>query len=226
MSASRIKAGRHNTIRRLKDHGGWVGGMNFRVDTMFIRMITALALLAGCIIPLHAGEIESLGRAAERQANAGEHTGAVDTLRRAIDVVLAKSPLVLRHVQFIKEPPRGFGIYQPRAGSVFRPGEPLIVYAEPLGVGWKAEGGVSRTVIVTDFDVRTRDGKILGGQKEFGKFEFNSREPHHEIMTHLTITVNGAPPASYVLTATYRDLISGKSATLELPFEIRQPTAI
>jgi hypothetical protein len=194
--------------------------------TMFNRTIIALALLAGCMTPLHAGEIEDLGRAAEKQANAGQHLEAAETLRRALNVLTAKSPLVLRRVQFIKEPPRGFGVYQPRASNVFRPGEPLIVYVEPVGIGWKAEGGINRMLMVTDFDVRTRDGKILGGQKEFGKFEFNSREPQHEIMTHLTITVNGAPPASYVLTATYRDLISGKSATLELPFEIRQGAAI
>jgi hypothetical protein len=195
-------------------------------STMFNRTIIALALLAGCMIPLHAGELADLGRQAEKQANSGEHTEAVDTLRRAMDVVMAKGPLVLRRVQFITEPPRAFGVYQPRASNVFRPGESLIVYAEPVGVGWKAEGGISRMLIVTDFDVRTRDGKILGGQKEFGKFEFSSRVPHHELMTHLTITVNGAPAASYVLSATYRDLISGKSATLELPFEIRQSTAI
>jgi hypothetical protein len=193
---------------------------------MFTRTITALALSAGCMIPVHAGEVADLGRAAEKQASAGKHADAVDTLRRAIDAVMAKGPLVLRRVQFITEPPRGFGIYQPRASNVFGPGEPLIVYAEPVGVGWKAEGGINRTQLVTDFDIRTRDGKILGGQKEFGKFEFNSREPHHEMMTHLTITINGAPANQYVLTATYRDLISGKSATLELPFEIRQSTAI
>jgi hypothetical protein len=191
-----------------------------------IRTITALALLAGFTIPLHAGEIEDLGRQAEKQANAGQHLEAVQTLRRAINVLTAKGPLVLRHVQFIREPPRGFGIYQPRASNVFRPGEPLIVYAEPVGLAWKTEGAINRAQVATDFEIRTPDGKILGGQKEFGKFEFNSRERSQDIMTHLTITLNGAPSASYVLTVTYRDLINSKSATLELPFEIRQPTAI
>ena len=90
-----------------------------------------------------------------------------------------------------------------------------------VGIGWKAEGEVNRAQMVTDFQIRTADGKILGGQKEFGKFEFNSRERNHEVFTHLTITLTGAPRASYVLAATYRDLINGKSATLELPFEIK-----
>ncbi len=226
MNASNSKTGSHNAIRRLKGHGGWVSGMSFRVDTVLIRTVIALAVLAGLMIPIHAGEIEDLGRKAEKQANAGQHLEAVETLRRAYNVLTAKGPLVLRRVQFITEPPQGMGIYQPRASNVFRPGEPLIVYAEPVGLAWKTEGAINRAQVATDFAVRTSDGKILGGQREFGKFEFNSREHNHDIMTHLTITINGAPPASYVLMTTYRDLVSGKSATLELPFEIRQLTAI
>jgi hypothetical protein len=192
-----------------------------RVEIMVIRTIIALVLWAGFMVPLHAGEIEDLARQAEKQANAGRHLEAVATLRRAINVLTDKGPLALRRVQFITEIPRGFGIYQPRGNNVFRPGEPLIVYAEPVGVGWKAEGDVNRSLIVTDFEIRTPNGKVLGGQKEFGKFEFNSRDRNHEIMSHLTITLTGAPVGSYVLTATYRDLINGKSAMLELPFEIK-----
>ena len=44
---------------------------------------------------------------------------------------------------------------------------------------------------------------------------------NQEIHTHLTITLTGAPRGKYVFAATYRDLIGGKSAKLELPFEIR-----
>jgi hypothetical protein len=219
MKALSSKAATPNAIRRLKSHGG-------RVDIVLIRTIITLAVLAGLINPLHAGEIEDLGRKAEKQANAGQHLEAVETLRRAVDVLTTKGPLVLRRVQFITEPPRGFGIYQSRASNVFRPGEPLIVYAEPVGLAWKTEGAINRAQVATDFEIRTPDGKILGGQKEFGKFEFSSRERSHDIMTHVTITLNGAPSGSYVLTATYRDLVSGKLATLELPFEIRQQTAI
>lgn len=40
-------------------------------------------------------------------------------------------------------------------------------------------------------------------------------------MTHLTITLSGAPRGQYIVAATYRDLVSNKSASLELPFEIR-----
>ena len=188
---------------------------------MIGRMILALAFLSGSLGLSPAGEIEDLAREAEAKANAGQHIEAVETLRRAVNALVAKSPLALRRVQFISAAPKGFGIYQPRPNNVFRVGEPLIVYAEPVGLAWKVEGAVNHALVVTDFEIRTPDGKILGGQKEFGRFEFTSREQNLEIMTHLTITLSGAPRGSYVFAATYRDQGSSKSAVLELPFEIR-----
>jgi hypothetical protein len=188
---------------------------------MIRQTIIALALLTASIGAVRAGEIEDLAREAEKQASAGQHLQAIETLRRATNLMAAKGPFLLRKVQFITEPPKGFGIYTPRPGNVFPRGEALIVYAEPIGMTWKTEGAFNRAAMATDFDIRTPDGKVLGGQKEFGKFEFNSRELNQEIHTHLTITLTGAQPSKYVLVATYRDLIGGKRASLELPFEIK-----
>src|SRR5215216_5747691 len=132
---------------------------------MIRPMIIALACLAGSAGSTVAGEIEDLARDAEAKAKAGQHIEAVETLRRAINSLTAKGPLVLRRVQFISEAPKGFGIYQPRANSVFRAGEPLIVYAEPVGMGWRTGDGVNLAHMATDFEIRTTDGKILGGRR-------------------------------------------------------------
>jgi hypothetical protein len=188
---------------------------------MIKRTLSVLALSGGILASAMAGPIEDLARESEAQAKAGRHIEAIETLRRALNVLTDNGPLALRRVQFIADRPGGFGIYRPRANNVFKPGEPLIVYAEPIGIGWKTEGGVNRSLIVTDFEIRSPDGKVLGGQKEFGRFEFASHDRNHEIMTHLTITLSGAPRGSYVFAATYRDQVNNKSATLELPFEIK-----
>ena len=188
---------------------------------MIRRTIIALGFLGSTLTATLAGPVEDLAREAEGQAKDGRHIEAVETLRRALNTLTDNGPLALRRVQFIAERPGGFGIYKPRANNVFKPGEPLIVYAEPVGVGWKPEGGINRSLIVTDFEIRSPDGKVLGAQKEFGRFEFSSHDRNHEIMTHLTITLSGAPRGSYVFAATYRDQINGKSATLQLPFEIK-----
>jgi hypothetical protein len=188
---------------------------------MIRRTIAALAVLAGCLVPAFAGEIVDLAREAETKAKAGDPVAAVELLRRATSVMAAQGPLALRRVQFIAEPPNGFGIYKPRADNVFKPGEPLIIYAEPVGMGWKTADGVNHALVAADFEIRTPDGKILGGQKDFGRFEFTSHDQNQEIMTHLTIRLSGAPAGSYVFAATYRDQINGKSANLTLPFEIK-----
>jgi hypothetical protein len=188
---------------------------------MIRRCIIALALVGTALAPAIAGPVEDLAREAEAQAKAGRHVEAVETMRRALQVLADNGPLVLRRVQFIVEPPKGFGIYQPRPNNVFRQGEPLIIYVEPVGIGWKTDGDTNRAHIATDFEIRTRDGKVLGVRKDFGRFEFASHDRNHEIMTHLTITLTGAPRGSYVFAATYRDQINGKSAMLELPFEIK-----
>jgi hypothetical protein len=190
-------------------------------NIMIGRTIVALAVLAGALVSALAGEVEDLAREAEAEAKAGDTLAAVETLRRAIGAVMAQGPLTLRRVQFIAEPPKGFGIYKPRADNVFKPGEPLIIYAEPIGMGWKTENGVNRALVAADFEIRTPDGKILGGQKDFGRFEFMSQEQNQEIMTHLTIRVSGAPAGNYVFAATYRDQVNGKAANLTLPFEIK-----
>jgi hypothetical protein len=188
---------------------------------MIKHTLITVTFLAGFMGSALAGEIADLGREAETKANAGQHLEAVETLRRAIGLLTAKGPLGVRRVQFIVEPPKGFGIYQPRPSDVFRQGEPLIVYAEPVGMGWVKEGETNRALVLTDFEIRTPDGKVLGGQKEFGRFQFISREQNQEIMTHLTITLSGAPVGRYIFVATYRDQVNGKSVNFELPFEIK-----
>lgn len=135
--------------------------------------LTSLLLSAGTTF---AGEIEDLARQAEAKAAAGQHAEAVETLRRALTLLSAKGPLTLRRAQFITAPPKGFGIYQPRANNLFRTGEPLIIYVEPVGIGWRMADKVNRSLMVTDFEIRTADGKVLGGQKDFGRFEFASHE--------------------------------------------------
>src|SRR5262245_49967969 len=73
--------------------------------TMIRQAAIALALLAGSLGAAAAGEIEDLGRPAEKHASAGQHLEAIETLRRAINVLAAKGPVLMRKVQFITEPP-------------------------------------------------------------------------------------------------------------------------
>ena len=185
-----------------------------------MRLMLGAFLACSLLGPANAGEIADLAREAEAKTDAGQHVEAVELLRRAQVALAAKIPLSFRKVEFITEEPGGFGMFKPRAGRVFRQGEPLIVYTEPVGVGWKRQGDRFQSLVVFDFTVRTKDGEVLGGRKDFGRLAFTSHVANQEIMAHLTIRLSGAPAGEYVLELTFRDQVSIKNAELELPFAI------
>ena len=99
--------------------------------------------------------------------------------------------------------------------------EPIIVYTEPIGVAWKKEGDEYSSKLVVDFEIRSPDGQVLAGQRGFGEFELDAREPPLDYMSHIKLDVTGAPEGSYILGITIHDTNSGKSATTDLPFEIK-----
>lgn len=130
-----------------------------------------------------------------------------------------KAPLGVRRAVFVSRSPEVFGIYEPRASNRFRAGETLLVYAEPVGYGWKPVGG-NRVEFgfSVDFVVKGRDGVILGGREDFARLVLQSYNRNREFMLSLSVDVTGAPPGDYVLSFRLRDIASAKTATFELPF--------
>ena len=146
---------------------------------------------------------------------------AIETARAAVSEALSKAPLSFRRILFVRAVPEGFAAYKPRDTTSFAQGEPLIVYAEPIGVAWKQDGDEFSSKLTVDFEIRTPDGKVLAGQKGFGEFSLEAREPPLDYMSHIKLDVSGAPAGSYILGLTIHDANSGKSSTKDLPFEIK-----
>ncbi len=190
---------------------------------MWLRMAcVGIALLCGAG-GAAAGDIEDLARNAETMLQSGKGPEAVEQLRRALRLANDRSPLAFRRAFFVSEAPKGFGIYKVRGDDVFKTGEPLIAYAEPIGMGWEQQdGGMFHSLLAVDFEIRSPAGEILTGKRDFGHFEFVSHEQNTEVMTHLTLNLTGAPAGKYVLGVIYRDKISGKNASVDLPFEIEK----
>ena len=146
---------------------------------------------------------------------------AIETSRAAVSDALSKAPLGFRRILFVGAVPEGFAAYKPRADANFKQGEPLIIYAEPIGVTWKQDGDEVSSKLTVDFEIRTADGKVIGGQKGFGEFALRAREHPLDYMSHVKINLTGAPAGAYILELTIKDQNSDKSATKELPFEIK-----
>ena len=184
-------------------------------------IFVSLALVAKTSLA-EAGEIADLGRDAETMLQSRQYVSAIENLRQAMRLAQDQMPLSVRKALFVSEEPQGFGIYKERGSDVFRQGVPLLVYIEPIGVGWKKQDdGYFHSLLAVDFEIRSPAGDILTGKRDFGKFAFTSHEQNAEIMTRLTLTLTGAKPGKYVLGLVYRDKVTGKSTTFDLPFSIQ-----
>ena len=132
-----------------------------------------------------------------------------------------KTPLTVRRTLFVAGHPQGFGLYQERASNVFKPGEALVTYAEPVGYGAKDAGnGLLEFGFAVDFLIKSPDGQILTGQQDFARLTQQSHVRNLEFMLLLTLNVTGAPAGDYVVEYKLRDISGDKSTSFELPFKI------
>jgi hypothetical protein len=138
----------------------------------------------------------------------------------ALDQAWSELPIGFRKVALVNEA-SGFGIYDERKDGVFKSGEPVTAYAEPVGYGWKDNGdGTYSFGFAIDLMVKTPDGKIVAGQEDFQRLELKSRARNKEFMLTLTLNLTGAPPGDYIIEYVTRDLTSSKSGKISLPITI------
>ena len=188
---------------------------------------TGLAALAAAIILLlgigaaEAGNLKALLTEAERKADQGQVEQAATALRQALAEVWAINPITIRRSLLTTGSAAGFGQYQPRTGNVYKPGEPILIYAEPAGYRFVRQGEIYSFGFSADFALLTADGKVLAGQKGFRSWQFNSREPLFEVFVNLTYNLTGAPAGNYVIQTTLTDLNGGGQVSFQSPIVIK-----
>jgi hypothetical protein len=147
----------------------------------------------------------------------------INKREQAVVEAWEKTPLTVRRAIFVTEPPKSFGIYKPRSSSRFKSGDPIIVYAEPVGFGWKTvEDDQFEFGFNVDLIVKTAAGKLVGEQDNFAKLAMKSRYRNREFMIQLTLDLNNASAGDYLLDYRLHDLGAEKTTTLELPFTIEE----
>jgi len=145
----------------------------------------------------------------------------IDAREAAVLEAWNATPLAVRRALFVAQHPDGFGQYEARPNNVFKPGEKLVAYAEPVGYAWKDVGdGQYEFGLVVDFLVKTPSGEVLTGKEEFARLVERSHARNREFMVVLTLNVSGAPPGDYVLQYTLRDVNGPKRVSFDLPFKI------
>jgi hypothetical protein len=185
---------------------------------MLRPVISMVAIL--CLFTTAAADSKTLISSEPAPNSSAVTLDDIDTLREAVTDAWTEMPLTVRHVMFVTEKPPVLGAYSERPTNVFKAGEKLLTYIEPVGYTWKQQGKMFNFGVIVDFVVKNADGKILAGQENFAKLSLASRTKLQEFMLNLTMSVDGAGPGKYVLEYKLHDLGSDKTVVVDQPFEI------
>jgi hypothetical protein len=113
----------------------------------------------------------------------------------------------------------GYGIYEEHKSNVFKPGEKIALYIEPVGFTHKPISGTtnkSETLYLSNFtaDVVISDkaGKVLGGVQNLPVSEILSHHKNNEISLTVSLTQsNPFPVGDYMVKYLIRDVPSGNT---------------
>lgn len=132
-----------------------------------------------------------------------------------------KLGLTERTYTFVTEPSKGYGIYQEKQSSIFKPGEKVITYVEPIGFGWKElPHDMYELNFVSDVKIKAANGDVLLDQKGFAKNVLQSHNANMEFSMDFTLTLTGAPAGQYTLSYTIHDMSSDQTSTFDQDFTI------
>lgn len=132
-----------------------------------------------------------------------------------------KLPLTERTIVFITAPSSGFGMYSEKTSHVFKPGEKIITYVEPIGYGWnELPGGIFELNFVSDVALTAENGDIVTNQKAFSKNVLQSHNANMEFSMDFTLTLSGVPAGKYTLEYTIHDMSGKQVSTFDQEIEI------
>ncbi len=166
-----------------------------------------------------AGPVADEAARAESLLAAGNAQDAVAAFDRATDAFWVAAPLTFRTAIFVDKI-QSYGDYLPRAQGPFKAGDAALVYLEPVGFGWAADGDGFKTSLETDIEIRSTGGLTFGKAEKFGKIERTGREKTRELNLSVRLPLPALKTGDYELMVTVRDLVSGKSGTVSLPLTL------
>jgi hypothetical protein len=169
---------------------------------------------------VQAGEIADQAAKAEQLENQGDFVGAISALDAAVETLWQKSPLQFRKVLFV-DSAEGYGVYAERGSSVFKKGEPLLVYAEPVGFAYgKNALGNTEITLPVDFELQDNEGKTIYQKDDFVTVSLPVRYHNREFNMTITVRLSGLSAGEYMAKFHVHDKYSDKSGDFSLPFSI------
>ncbi len=160
----------------------------------------------------------------ETMADPNERAAAaLDRLRAAEQHLQSTARLELRNLEFCDRID-GFGAYHPFENDIFRPGQPVLLYAEVRNFRTEVTpAGRYRTSLKSTIEIiRSGEDSELIERRHFTATEDQSRSPRtdyfHSYKLDLPLHVT---PGAYSLRLTLEDELSGKIGTSTIDFLVR-----
>ena len=183
----------------------------------YVICAAAGATVAAALAP----DISTWTKEAATLAERGKFVEAFGALNEAEAAICDRMPLTIQRALWVADQPTGFGVYIPRSDNIFDAGAPMLIYAEPMGFGWRKSSDLWHVELKADLVLRKQDGTELYRQSDFQKLGFASWVRNREFMTTFTYTFRDIPKGEYLVDTSLRDAVTGKAVTFSLPFVVR-----
>lgn len=189
------------------------------------RALAALAILLALAGPAGAVDFDQAVARARAGMKAGDSAKTLGGLREAIRAAWEKLPFSAINVHLVAAQPGGYGRYLPRVDNVYRLGEPMILYMEPVGfkVRLDQKRGIYTRMMAADFNLVDAWGRVISGRRDFGRFGGESRHFPDQMPLTFTYNLSGLPPGEYRVETILRDILGKKSTTVAIPVVIKGP---
>ncbi len=165
-------------------------------------IVTCLAVLAG----------STVAGAATMSAGSGAPSPAA--------VARTQVGFGVRNFVFISRQAAGFRKYETRNAPLFKAGEAMQFYAEPVNIGWSGKGRSYRFEMRIDVEIRTPEGQVIWGQRDYGHLAHNAAAADPNTYITGSVAVKGLPAGLYVLSVRFRDPKNNLTAETESGFGI------
>jgi hypothetical protein len=122
----------------------------------------------------------------------------------------------------------GYGIYKERHSNVFKPGDEVMIYVEPVGYAYRTltdENGTKLYGIElsADMTVTDKNGVYVGEQQDLSLLDVLSYHQNKELHGELSTTgTENLEPGDYTVKWTVTDENSGKTFDIVKDFTISQ----
>ncbi len=171
-------------------------------------------------VALVLGSIAFTGLAVAQSPEISAPSAAYTQALSDYEAAWSSNGLAFSTVAFSDGPSSGYGQYTTKTGNSFTDGEPIALYAEPVGYAFaQSDAGYSYNLSAS-YRLLNKSGQVLTEQAEFAEFNGTGRSKQRELSAGLSFQFTGLPAGDYQLQTTFTDTIGNQSASFSLPFTV------